>query len=185
MKGKNAGQKRKREMIVMTNTMNCADTMNYSNTSNYAFGTAGNAAADNFYSSNAVHANDVMDSSVNRSYVRGKVRHYLPIAATVGWLVMWMLGHMSFFAVLGGILIAVGVISALTCCPGKMLLYPILCIAGGFKICRAFVPVYGLGDLIAGIIGLYLGSIVGAIISLGVPAILTIRKWNERCDAAA
>lgn len=169
----------------MTNTMNYTDTMNTINTSNCAYGTAATTPTENYHTANTAHANDVMDNGTIRPYVRGKVRHFLPIAATVGWLVMWMLGHMSFFAVLGGLLIAVGVISALTCCPGKLLLYPILCIAGGFKICRAFVPVYGLGDLIAGLIGLYLGSIVGAIISLGLPAILTIRKWNERCDAAA
>ena len=171
----------------MMNTMNYANTRNHSNAANCA-------AID--YSKFNTHSTHVEDSNTAcsyramengqpiRPYVRGKVRHFLPILATVGWLVMWMLGHMSFFSVLGGILIAVGVISALTVCPGKLLFYPILCIVGGFKICRAFVPFYGIGDLIAGLVGLYLGTIVGCIISLGLPAILTIRKWNHRYDAA-
>ncbi len=107
------------------------------------------------------------------------VRSFAPILTTIGWILGFTVGHIAAFEIISLILIAVGTISALLCCPLRLLAFPFKCIAIGFTFCRGLIPVYGVADLCAAIFGTIGGFTVGLAVSLGCPAIFTIKKYFE------
>ncbi len=125
---------------------------------------------------NVINAPITVDAENTRPDTVTLIRHYLPAVATIGWVIGFTLGHIAFFETLGLILIAVGVIAALTVCPLKFLSVPLRCAGKGFVILRSFIPVYGVADLCAAIIGTTFGCMVGLIATLGFPVVFTLRK---------
>lgn len=109
-------------------------------------------------------------------------RYFLPILTTIGWAIG--LGFMpddgTFLMVFSLILVGIGLISAITVCPLKLLVLPFKWAGRGFVICRSFIPVYGVADLCAAIFGTTGGFVFGIFVILGLPAIFTIKKFfNE------
>ncbi|MBQ8550975.1 MAG: hypothetical protein IJ426_06525 [Clostridia bacterium] len=102
-------------------------------------------------------------------------RYFVPIASTVGFL-FCLIGS-NVFTLIGALLIFVGLVTALTVCPLKLVSFPIKCAAVGFKICRGFIPVYGVADLVAAIVGTTLGIMFGMVVSACFPAFFTLRKY--------
>lgn len=106
-------------------------------------------------------------------------RYFLPILASVGGLMWAFIPSGSFFYSFGVALMCIGYITAFTVCPLKLLAFPFKCIPAGFTICRGFVPYYGIGDLIAALIGTMLGFCFGLFTTLLCPAFFTIKKFLE------
>ncbi len=107
-------------------------------------------------------------------------RYFLPILASVGGLLWAFIPGDSFFYSFGVMLMCIGFVSAFTVCPLKLLAFPFICLVGGFKICRGFIPYYGIGDLIAGLVGTCLGFGFGLIVIMTCPAFFTIKKFLEQ-----
>ena len=106
------------------------------------------------------------------------MRYFLPILASVGALLV-MLGGIGIL--IGAVLMLIGVLSALTVCPLKLMGFPVKVGLVGFKVCRGFIPVYGVADLVAAIVGIFGGTIVGLGVVFCAPAIFTIKKYlNEK-----
>ncbi len=104
------------------------------------------------------------------------IRHFLPAVTTLGWVIGFTLGSIKVFEIIGLILCAVGILAALTVCPLKFLSIPLRFAGKGFRICRAFIPVYGVADLCAAIFGVTGGLILGLIAVCGFPVFFTLRK---------
>ncbi|MBR6532934.1 MAG: hypothetical protein IKT44_00695 [Clostridia bacterium] len=109
-------------------------------------------------------------------------RYFLPILATIGWAIG--LGcepaDGTFLMVFSLILVGIGLISAITVCPLKLLALPFKWAIRGFFILRSFIPVYGVADLCAAIFGTAGGFVLGVFVIFGLPAIFTITKFfNE------
>jgi hypothetical protein len=123
----------------------------------------------------AVDANVVLEKIL-------AARYFVPIASTVGFL--FCLIGLDVFTIIGALLIFIGLATALTVCPLKLVGFPIKCAAVGFKICRGFIPVYGVADLVAAIVGTTLGVMFGLFVSACFPAFFTIRKYLASEDEA-
>lgn len=109
-----------------------------------------------------------------------KIRYFFPMISTIGWLVAGMnLDKNQFLVNFGIVLAIVGIIVALTAAPLRMLKFPFLCIAGCFTICRAFIPVYGVADVMAAVLGVALGLVFGVGAIVVFPAVFTIQKFFE------
>ena len=109
-------------------------------------------------------------------------RYFLPILATIGWAIG--LGFMpddgTFLMVFSLVLVGIGLISAITVCPLKLLVLPFKWAIKGFFILRSFIPVYGVADLCAAIFGTAGGFVLGIFVIFGLPAVFTIKKFfNE------
>ena len=106
-------------------------------------------------------------------------RYFLPILATIGWAIG--LGFMpddgTFLMVFSLILVGIGLLSAITVCPLKLLALPFKWAIKGFFILRSFIPVYGVADLCAAIFGTAGGFVLGVFVIFGLPAIFTITKF--------
>ncbi len=110
------------------------------------------------------------------------VRYFLPILTTIGWAIG--LGFRpddgTLLMIFSLILVGVGLISAMTVCPLKLLTLPFKWAGRGFVICRSFIPIYGVADLCAAIFGTAGGFVLGVFTVFGLPAVFTIKKFfNE------
>ena len=106
-------------------------------------------------------------------------RYFIPAISTVGAILCFIAGGEGALALIGMVLIALGVLVALTVCPLKLLGFPLLAAGKGFKICRGFVPFYGIGDVIAALIGVTFGFMFGAAVVFCCPVIFTLIKRSE------
>jgi len=107
-------------------------------------------------------------------------RYFLPVLTTIGWILGFTLGDMVFFEYFALILVAVGLISAITVSPLKFIKFIFTSTIKGFHILRSFIPFYGVADLVAAIFGTAFGFMFGVIVVFGCPAIFTIAKFfNE------
>lgn len=106
-------------------------------------------------------------------------RYFLPILATVGWIVLFIFGNSDVGVVISNILMTIGVISAFTVSPLKLLKVIIKSAVKGFQIVRAFIPYYGLSDIIGGLFGFTGGLFVGVMIVFMLPAVFTIKKFFD------
>lgn len=105
-------------------------------------------------------------------------RYFLPILSTVGVLLCTAGG---IGILIGAAMMAIGLLSALTVCPLKLMGFPVKVGLVGFKVCRGFIPVYGVADICAAIFGMFGGTMVGLGIVFCAPAIFTVKKYlNER-----
>ena len=106
-------------------------------------------------------------------------RYFLPILTTIGWAIG--LGFEpadgTFLMVFSLILVGIGLLSAITVCPLKLLALPFKWAIKGFFILRSFIPVYGVADLCAAIFGTAGGFVLGVFVIFGLPAIFTITKF--------
>ena len=106
-------------------------------------------------------------------------RYFLPILTTIGWAIG--LGFEpadgTFLMVFSLILVGIGLLSAITVCPLKLLALPFKWAIKGFFILRSFIPVYGVADLCAAIFGTAGGFVLGVFVVFGLPAIFTITKF--------
>ena len=106
-------------------------------------------------------------------------RYFLPILTPIGWAIG--LGFEpadgTFLMVFSLILVGIGLISAITVCPLKLLSLPFKWAGRGFVILRSFIPVYGVADLCAAIFGTAGGFVLGVFVIFGLPAIFTITKF--------
>ena len=109
-------------------------------------------------------------------------RYFLPLLASLGWgiAIVFNVVDGSPLMIFSMILVGIGVISALTVCPFKLISIPLKWAIRGFYICRSFIPVYGVADLFAAVFGTSIGFILGAIVVLALPAIFTIKKFYEK-----
>ncbi len=101
-------------------------------------------------------------------------RYFLPILSTVGVL-LCAAGGIGIL--IGAAMMVIGMLSALTVCPLKLMGFPVKVGLVGFKVCRGFIPVYGVADLVAAIVGIFGGTIVGLGVVFCAPAIFTIKKY--------
>lgn len=106
-------------------------------------------------------------------------RYFLPIITTIGWMIALIFNAIegTFLMNFSLVLVGIGLVSALTVCPLKLLMLPLKYAGRGFAICRSFIPVYGVADLFAAVFGASGGFIIGAFIVLGLPAVFTIKKF--------
>ena len=104
------------------------------------------------------------------------IRYFLPLLTLVSVLIGMIFGGSTFVSVICLILSAIGILSALTVCPLKLISFPIKCGFNGFRLLRGFIPFFGLADFVAGIIGLSFGLFFGLIVVLYFPAFFTIKK---------
>lgn len=132
---------------------------------------------------NNVMMNNTETKMIERKNMSGikKARYFLPLLSTAGWLVKLFGYGIGAFDIIGNIMIIIGVLSALTVCFKEMFTITFVCIAACFKFCRGFIPYYGIADLVAGLVGLMFGGVAGLVVVVGMPAILTIRKYKKRC----
>ncbi len=107
------------------------------------------------------------------------IRAFLPLLASIGWFIGFTIGHIKFFEIFSLALVGIGLVSALSVCPAKILLFPFKCIPFGFSTCRKLIPYYGVADLCAAIFGTCLGFFFGILVSFGCPAFFTIKKYLE------
>lgn len=132
---------------------------------------------------NTIQTQPTYEAANNEGYTFGEifdiVRSFAPILSTIGWILGFSLGHMPFFEVFSMILIGIGTLAALLCCPLRLLVFPFKCVAVGFTFCRGLIPVYGVADLCAAIFGTIGGLMFGLCVALGCPAIFTIKKYFE------
>lgn len=106
-------------------------------------------------------------------------RYFLPILTTIGWLLAWLLGHISFFEYFSIVLIGIGIIAAITVSPLKFIKFIFTSAAKGFQILRGFIPFYGVADLVAAIFGTTFGFMFGVAVVFGLPAVFTIPKFFQ------
>jgi len=109
-------------------------------------------------------------------------RYFLPILTTIGWAIGFgfMPDDGTFLMVFSLILVGIGLLSAITVCPLKLLVLPFKWAGRGFVILRSFIPVYGVADLCAAIFGTAGGFVLGVLVVFGLPAVFTIKKFfNE------
>ena len=106
-------------------------------------------------------------------------RYFIPAISTVGAILCFAAGGEGALALIGLVLMALGVIVALTVCPLKLLGFPLLAAGKGFKFCRGFVPFYGIGDVIAALIGVTFGFMFGVAVVLCCPVIFTLIKRSD------
>ena len=104
-------------------------------------------------------------------------RYFAPLASGLGFLLGFSFGSNPIVEVVSLILIAIGLLAAVTVCPLKLLAFPIKCAGKGFTICRGFIPFYGVADLVAAVVGVSLGFLFGACVVLFAPAFFTIKKF--------
>ncbi len=105
-------------------------------------------------------------------------RYFLPLLSSVGAALCFMGG---IGIIIGAAMMLIGMISALTVCPLKLMGFPVKVGLVGFRFCRGFIPVYGVADLCAAIIGIFGGIMVGFGVVFCAPAIFTVKKYlNER-----
>lgn len=108
------------------------------------------------------------------------IRYYLPALSTIGWVFLLLLGSVEVFQVLGLLFITVGVLAAFTVCPIRLMKIPVTCSLALFKFLRGFIPFYGVADLVAGLIGMFVGSMVGLFVMSVAPVFLTVKKLREK-----
>ncbi len=106
------------------------------------------------------------------------IRHFLPLLSIAGAGLMAI--GVEVLAIIGIIFALVGFISAMTVCPLKLMAFPVKCIVKGFKICRGFIPVYGVADFTAAVMGTILGFCFGMAVIIFLPAIFTIKKYYQK-----
>ncbi len=108
-------------------------------------------------------------------------RYFLPVLTTIGWIIGFTLGDGNeFFSAIGLILVAIGLISAITVSPLKFIKFIFKSTIKGFHILRGFIPFYGVADLMAATFGVALGFMFGVIVVFGLPSVFTIAKFfNE------
>ena len=106
-------------------------------------------------------------------------RYFIPALSTVGAIMCFIGGGTGVVSLMGMVFILIGVVSALTVCPLKLLSFPLMCAGKGFSLFRAFVPVYGLGDIIAALLGVTFGFMFGLAVAACCPVIFTLIKYFE------
>lgn len=116
------------------------------------------------------------DTATEKS-LAAKIRSFLPLSASLGWVLGFTLGHIPFFETFSLVLILVGVLCAFTVAPLKLLALPFKMAAGGFTLFRSFIPFYGVGDLVAALLGTSCGFFAGLAVICMAPAFFTIRKY--------
>ena len=106
-------------------------------------------------------------------------RYFLPLITTIGFILSLIFDPKagSFLDNLSMICAFIGWISALTVSPLKILKFIFGSVATCFKICRGFIPVYGVADLVAGVVGLGLGLTFSLVVLAVIPAAFTIPKY--------
>ena len=105
------------------------------------------------------------------------IRYFLPAITTISFLIGMAVPLNSFFEGILLLLMGLGILSALTVCPIKLILFPVKCAFAGFKFFRGFVPFFGYADLVAGILGLICGFVFGVMVVFILPAAFTIKKF--------
>ena len=102
------------------------------------------------------------------------LRHFLPIAASAGWLLSVLFPQSSFVNGLAVILMVIGFVSALTVCPIKLITLPFW----------TTVEAYGLGSIFHPLVGLVAAVSIGLPVGIGImlyaPAAFTIYKWFKK-----
>ena len=104
-------------------------------------------------------------------------RYFVPIASSVGALLLALSNGASIMAAIGIVLMFIGGIAAITVCPLKLLSLPFKGVVIGFTVCRGFIPFYGVADLCAAIFGTVFGFMGGLMVAACAPAIFTISKF--------
>lgn len=104
-------------------------------------------------------------------------RYFLPVLTTIGWLIGFTLGHIPILSGIAIAFVAIGILSAITVSPLKFIKFIFKSAGKGFKICRAFIPFYGVADLCAAIFGTTFGLMFGLLVVFGIPAAFTIPKF--------
>lgn len=106
-------------------------------------------------------------------------RYFLPILTTIGLAIG--LGFKpddgTFLMIFSVALMIIGLLSAITVCPIKLITFPFKFALKGFQFCRSLIPVYGVADLCAAILGTSAGFTIGFFIAVGAPAVFTIKKF--------
>jgi len=124
-----------------------------------------------------VSAKNTAENSTGLGEIFTLVTSFAPILTSLGFIMGFTIGHIPFFEVISLILVGIGLVAALLCCPIRLLTFPLKCIVKGFKICRGFIPVYGVADLAAGIVGTSIGLTIGLVTVVTCPAIFTLKKY--------
>ncbi len=110
-------------------------------------------------------------------------RYFLPILTTIGWLLVFLLqntGTPDFVGYIILTLMGIGLVSALTVSPIKLIKFIFKSAIKGFQILRGLIPFYGLADFFAATIGIGVGFLFGAFVVFCLPAVFTIAKFfNE------
>lgn len=119
------------------------------------------------------------EKSVGNGRPLYKIHCYLPLASSVGVLLFLLLGQVPLFTVIGGLMVGLGFLAALTVAPLRMIKFYFKSIYRGFKICRGFVPFYGIGDLVAALLGSVFGFVFALAVMIAAPAVFTVKKYHE------
>ena len=107
-------------------------------------------------------------------------RYFLPLLTSVSFIIFLFfdIESKSFLDKFTVVLWFVGWFSALTVLsPIKMLKFVGKSIHTGFNVVRGFIPVYGLADLIAAIVGFGAGLAFSLTVLLFFPGFFTIKKF--------
>ena len=106
-------------------------------------------------------------------------RYFLPVLTTVGWIIglTFVPDDGTFLMIFSLVLVGLGLLAAATVCPLKLLSLPFKWAGRGFFICRSLIPIYGVADLFAALVGVTGGFLLGIILIFGLPAVFTIKKF--------
>ena len=107
------------------------------------------------------------------------IRYFLPLITTIGFGLSLIFEPKAgdFLDTLTMIFAYIGWISAITVSPIKILKFIWGSIAVCFKVARGFIPVYGVADLVAGVVGLGVGLTFSLAVLAFIPAAFTIPKF--------
>ena len=107
------------------------------------------------------------------------VRCFLPLLASIGLAIGLTIKPQGGSPLETFLLILVGIgwLSALTVAPIKMLKFVFKSVGMGFRIVRGFIPIYGVADLVAALVGGCFGLFIALVVLVFAPAVFTITKF--------
>lgn len=107
------------------------------------------------------------------------VRYFLPLLTTIG-LVLSMIFQPKagdFIDTLSMIFAYIGWIAVITVSPIKILKFIWSSVVSCFQIARGFIPIYGIADLVAGVLGFAIGVTFSFAVLAFIPAVFSIPKF--------
>lgn len=107
------------------------------------------------------------------------VRYFLPLLTTVGFALAMIFKPKAgdFIDTLSMIFAFIGWIAVITVSPIKILKFIWGSVVTCFSIARSFIPIYGVADLVAGVVGFGIGVTFSAAVLAFIPAVFSIPKF--------